>query len=307
MDRTIPEYVVIVVEITLSPAITEPRERTKQKKNVFIVVKCCHRELALSSFRRNTDAGLSERESSVGRSGGWVGQIFEILVAANLTAEWLDCFLEAVGHRTKTTQTGRDILDDLFGEVRRFGEIIEVRKGVIFQPKQIEAGFVAGGEFRKRELPPTALRVLFGMPGFLPLLAVRRVVAVNELAEIFEAERLAFQGVVDVGPVVVVPDLLGRGTFARRPVVKKEDVRFHSLGVENAGGQTEDGVQFRGLHQLLPDGLPGPTFEKHIIGQNHGRPTSRLEQRADVLEEVELLVGGGRPEILSIVWLGGMI
>jgi len=38
------------------------------------------------------------------------------------------------------------------------------------------------------------------------------------------------------------------------------------------------------------DGLAGATFKENIIGNNDCSPASRLEHRADVLDEVELLV-----------------
>src|ERR1017187_5582645 len=40
-------------------------------------------------------------------------------------------------------------------------------------------------------------------------------------------------------------------------------------------------------------------LEQHIVGQNDGGAAVDLEQAADVLEEVELFVAGGRPEVVA--------
>ena len=55
------------------------------------------------------------------------------------------------------------------------------------------------------------------------------------------------------------------------------------------------------LQQLLADGLAGAALEQHVVGHDDGGAARGLEHRADVLHEVELLVRGGRPEILPVV------
>jgi len=48
---------------------------------------------------------------------------------------------------------------------------------------------------------------------------------------------------VDVGTVVVNPDLLRPGIGGGFPIFEEEDVRLDAVGVEDAGGQAQDGVQ----------------------------------------------------------------
>ena len=82
----------------------------------------------------------------------------------------------------------------------------------------------------------------FLIPGLLAFVAIASLVAVDELFQIIQPEWFAFEGVVDVGAVVVILDVLGGGIFTGGAVVEEEHVGLHSLGVEDTGGQSEDGV-----------------------------------------------------------------
>src|SRR6266480_2835815 len=53
------------------------------------------------------------------------------------------------------------------------------------------------------------------------------------------------------------------------------------------------------LQQLAPDSLTGPALEKHIVRHNHGSAPINLEQRLDMLDKVQLLVAGARPEVVA--------
>jgi len=55
------------------------------------------------------------------------------------------------------------------------------------------------------------------------------------------------------------------------------------------------------FHQLFPDCFTGPTFEQNIVGNNHGGKAGCFEHRRDVLDKIQLLVAGGRLEILTVV------
>ena len=48
------------------------------------------------------------------------------------------------------------------------------------------------------------------------------------------------------------------------------------------------------------DGFSRPTFEEDVIGHHDRRAAMLLQQRFDVLDEVELLVGGRRPEVITL-------
>ena len=49
--------------------------------------------------------------------------------------------------------------------------------------------------------------------------------------------------------------------------------------------------------QPPPDRLSGTALEQHVVWHDYGGPTGYPEHRSDVLDEVELLVGSGLPEV----------
>jgi hypothetical protein len=73
------------------------------------------------------------------------------------------------------------------------------------------------------------------------------------------------------------------------------------LRVEDAGGQPQERVYIELLQQVAPHGLARTAFEEDVVRHDDGRPSVHLQQRLDVLQEVELFVLGGRPEILPLV------
>ena len=52
--------------------------------------------------------------------------------------------------------------------------------------------------------------------------------------------------------------------------------------------------------QLAPDRLAGTALEQHVVGQDHGRTAVDVQDRHDVLDEVELLVARGDDEVLPL-------
>jgi hypothetical protein len=67
-------------------------------------------------------------------------------------------------------------------------------------------------------------------------MATQRVIADNEFRQVVKAQRFLFQRVVNVGTVVVEPDLLRLCVFARFMVIEKQHIRLHPVGVKDAGG-----------------------------------------------------------------------
>jgi hypothetical protein len=55
------------------------------------------------------------------------------------------------------------------------------------------------------------------------------------------------------------------------------------------------------VEQLAAHGLAGPALEQHVVGDDDGGAAVDLEQRLDVLDEVELLVRGGDPEVRAVI------
>jgi hypothetical protein len=200
----------------------------------------------------------------------------------------------------KAFQAGFDVLDDLGGEDVGVGEVVQICEAFVFQPEYVEVGLVAGDDLLVGEFSPSAFRGGF-RPGFFAVVPVGGVVAVDEVLEVFQLHGVFLEGVVDIGSVIVYPHLFGPGVFGSGLVVEEQDVGFHAVGIEDAGGQAKDGVQIGGAHQLLAHGLSGAAFEEHVVGKHHGGLSVGFEEGADVLQEVELLVARGSPEILAVV------
>src|ERR1019366_1341069 len=98
---------------------------------------------------------------------------------------------------------------------------------------------------------------------------------------------------------VVDPELLRpRCLVCCRFAVEEEDVRFDTLRVEDAGGKAKERVDIGLLEQLAANRFAGAAFEENVVRNDHRGPAVLLEDREDVLDEVELLVAGGRPEII---------
>ena len=53
------------------------------------------------------------------------------------------------------------------------------------------------------------------------------------------------------------------------------------------------------VHQVRADLLAHVAFKQHVVGQHHRRPAAWFQGSVDVLQEAELLVAGGKGEILA--------
>jgi hypothetical protein len=103
-------------------------------------------------------------------------------------------------------------------------------------------------------------------------------------------ERVGLEREVLVGAQVVDPELAGPGLRGGGLAVEEEDVGLDALGVEDAGGQAQEGVDVALGEQLAADGLAGAALEEDVVGDDDGGAAVDLEERLDVLDEVELLV-----------------
>ena len=90
---------------------------------------------------------------------------------------------------------------------------------------------------------------------------VLRVVALHEVVEVGALEGVFLEREMQVRAEVVNPELLCPRLFLRWFAVEEQDVRLHTLSVEDAGGQAQQRVHVRLLEQFAPDGLPCPALE----------------------------------------------
>ena len=134
-------------------------------------------------------------------------------------------------------------------------------------------------------------------------MAVAGAVALHELVQVGPLQRLRLLREVHVRAQVVDPQRLGPGLLLGGLGVEEQDVGLHALGVEDAGRQPQQRVHVALLQQVAPHRLAGPALEQHVVGHDDGAAAVDLEQRLDVLEEVQLLVLGRGPEVLPLVGL----
>ncbi len=84
----------------------------------------------------------------------------------------------------------------------------------------------------------------------------------------------------DVGAVVAIANFFGAGVFGGFAVVEEENVCLYALGVEDAGGEAEDGVVVRGFEEVLTDGFSGSAFKEHVAGDHDGGAAGGFEHGA---------------------------
>ena len=202
-------------------------------------------------------------------------------------------FLKAIHRRLQ-------ILNDIRSEDIGIGEAVQVGQGFVLDPEDVEAGLVALEDLVHGEFAPAAVGIGF-RPGFVAVMAVFGVIAADEVLQVDIGHGVLLQGEVDVGTEIVDPDLPGLHVGAGRLLVVEDDIGLDTGLVEDAGGQPQDGVQVGGLQQLLADDLTGTALEEDIVRHHHSGVAVDLEDGVDVLEEVELLVGAGGPEVLAVV------
>ena len=193
-----------------------------------------------------------------------------------------------------------EVFDDVGGEGVGIREVIEVGEGLVLDPEIVKAGLVALEEELHGEAAPAAVRVVLG-PGLLALIAVLRVIAAHEILQVGVAHGVLLEGEVDVGPEVVHPNLLRLHVRAGGFAVEEQHIGLDAGLVEDARRQAQYGVQLAGLQQLFAHGLARAALKQHVVRQHHGGPAVGFQQGVDVLEEVQLLVGAGGPEILAVV------
>ena len=131
-------------------------------------------------------------------------------------------------------------------------------------------------------------------------MAVLGVVAGDEVVEVGALQLVFFQCEVLVGSEIVNPELFGPRLFLRRLAVEEQHVGLHALGVEDARRQAQQRVNVSLLEQLAANGLTRAAFKQHVIRHDDRRSAMLFEDREDVLEKVELLVAGRRPEVVAV-------
>lgn len=140
-------------------------------------------------------------------------------------------FPQVRSNRGELVQRGLQVFGDFGCNYVRIGQICCVLKTLVFQPEDIQAGFVALHEIVVGERAKT-----LGFFAFVPVLGV---VAADEVVEMLALQRICLQREVLIRSKVVDSELVSPRLFARRFTVEEQDVRLDALGIEDAGRQAQ--------------------------------------------------------------------
>lgn len=113
---------------------------------------------------------------------------------------------------------------------------------------------------------------------------------------------MLFQGEVDIGTKIIDPDGLRLGFGTGRTLIEENDVGLYARLVKDSGRQTEDRVQVAGSKELFADNLACAALKQHVVRHNHSGLARGFQNRVDMLDEIELFVAAGRPEILTVIY-----
>ena len=88
---------------------------------------------------------------------------------------------------SKTGKSGLQVFNDFGCQLLRLRQIIKVGQTFVFEPKNIQAGFIPSEYLVIRECTPPPLRVRFRVPGFPPSPTVLWVIALDKILQVFKA------------------------------------------------------------------------------------------------------------------------
>ena len=183
--------------------------------------------------------------------------------------------------------------------IQQFREGVILGSAVGLHPGDIQAGLVAGQDLLIGKLAPSAVGILctvgFGAGGQVTIF-----IALDELVKMAFFQRISFAEGGHIGAQVIEPNLMSV-TFVLKTTGKEQNIGLDALSIENAGGQTKNGMQVALLHQVAADTLTITVSEQDIVRQNNRRTSlARLIQTAvDVLQEIQLLIAGGKSKVIT--------
>ena len=143
----------------------------------------------------------------------------------------------------------------------------------------------------------------FGLAPYLgALIPVFWMVAGDEILQILIGHGILLQREMNVGTEIINPHGLCLRFRTGGTLVKEDDTCLDTCIVENAGGQTENGMEVCGPEQFLADDFTGAAFKQDIIRNDNSGLAGSFQNGVDVLHEIELLVAAGGPGILPIIY-----
>ena len=128
-----------------------------------------------------------------------------------------------------------EVFQDVLRQFLRGRQIVQISQSLVLDPEDIQAGFIPIEDLLGGKPPPAAIRIVLA-PGLVALIAVFRVVALDEVFQILIGHWVLFQGKVQVGPQVVEPDLLSLAFRAGGALIKEDHICLDAWFIEDTGG-----------------------------------------------------------------------
>ena len=111
------------------------------------------------------------------------------------------------GHQlVEAIQCGLQILNDIRSQFVGIGQAVQIGQGLVLDPEDVQTGLVPFQDILRAEPPPAAIGVGF-RPGFLPFVAVLRVVAADKVIQIGIGHGMLLQGEMNICAEIVNPDV----------------------------------------------------------------------------------------------------
>ena len=131
-------------------------------------------------------------------------------------------------------------------------------------------------------------------------MTVFRIVAFDELVQVFTLQRICLESEVYVCPEIIDPELLCPGCFRGRLFVEEKDICLYSLGIEKTGRQSQECMHIAFMEELAPDCLACAAFKEDVIRHNDCRTAMLFEKSLYMLDKIKLFVRGRCPEVLTL-------
>ena len=87
--------------------------------------------------------------------------------------------------------------------------------------------------------------------------------------------------------------------FVVQTALEKEDIGLDALRVKNARGQAQHCMQVALVHKLGTDALAVAIGKQHVVRQDNSGPSAGLQTAVNMLQEIELLVAGGKGKVIT--------
>ena len=195
-------------------------------------------------------------------------------------------FSQIFGDQGKFVQCGSKVFYDLGCDYVGGGEIGGVLEAIVFQPENVQAGFVAFDQIVVSE----GVEAL----GFLALVAIFGMVAGDKIIQVLAAQWVCLQREVLICAEVVDPQLLCPGLFAGDAAVEKHHIGLDSLRVEDARWQAQQRVHIAIVQQPPANQLAGTALKEHVV-------LHLLRLKADGIDDDEVvLVAAIRGYVLQL-------